>query len=196
MLGARSTCLVRLYRRGVGVTDENRVIDISKPSTQQQFADLVGVSQQAISDLCRRDVLSQGQEIGEWLKRYCSHLREQAAGRATNGDLDLATERAALARAQREKIDMQNDITRKNFGPIEALAMGLSDLTAVIASKLDTIPGKLKVASDRLTADDLDLVATVIADVRNDIADMNIDWFGDNDEGDDVTHDDTMETDG
>lgn len=178
------------------IVDISGVIDLSKSATQQRFSELIGISQQAVSDLCRRGVLNQGQSVGEWLQRYCSHLREQAAGRATNGDLDLATERAALARAQREKIEMQNDVMRKEFGPIEALEMGLSDLMARVASKLDTIPGKLRVYTDQLTADDLDIVAGVLADVRNDIADMRIDWFGDDDEGDDEIADDGMETDG
>lgn len=181
----------------VDIVDITGVIDVSKPTTQQRFAEIVGISQQAVSDLCRREVLMQGQNAGEWLQRYCSHLREQAAGRAANGDLDLATERAALARAQREKIEMQNDVMRKEFGPIEAMEMGLSDVMARVASKLETIPGKLKIASDQLTAEDLDLVSGVLADVRNDIAYMRIDWFGENDdEEDEEIADDGMETEG
>lgn len=180
----------------VDVVDIKVFIDLSKQVTQQQFAEMVGISQQAVSDLCKRDVLSTGQNAGEWFKCYCSHLREQAAGRATNGDLDLASERAALAKAQREKIEMQNDMTRKEFGPIVSLEMGLSDVMARIASKSDTIIGKLRIASDKLTADDLDIVAGVLADVRNDIADTRIDWFGENDEEDKNIADDGMEKDG
>lgn len=119
---------------------------------------------------------------------YIRHLREQAAGRATTGDLDLATERAALAREQRIRIEMQNAVTRRELGPIDALEFGLTDLLVRVAAKLDTIPGKIKIASDKLTAADLDIVSAVIAQVRNDIAGMDIDWFDDktDDEGDNV----------
>ena len=71
-------------------------IDTSKPVTQKRFADLVGVTQQTVSDLCRRGVLGQGDSMGEWIHQYCSNLREHAAGRATNGDLDLATGTVAV----------------------------------------------------------------------------------------------------
>lgn len=108
---------------------------------------------------------------------YIRHLREQAAGRATNGDLDLSTERAKLAVSQRERIDMQNAITRREYGPIDALEQSLCDCMSRVAAKLDTIPGKIKLANSQLTADELDVVSGVLADVRNDIASMDIDWF-------------------
>lgn len=44
---------------------------------------------------------------------YVRRLREQAAGRASeDGDLDLVAERAALAKAQREKIELELAETR------------------------------------------------------------------------------------
>jgi phage terminase Nu1 subunit (DNA packaging protein) len=49
---------------------------------------------------------------------YIRRLREQAAGRAAVGDLDLAGERAALAKAQRERIEMQNAVTRGELAPV------------------------------------------------------------------------------
>lgn len=159
--------------------DNKTIIDISKGCLQKEFARLVGISEAAITDMRNRGVIKQGDTLGQWLKSYCAHLREHAAGRATLGELDLATERAGLAREQKIRIEMQNAITRREYGPIEALELGLSDVMAKVAAQLDTIPGKLKITSDKLTADDLDLVASVIAKVRNEIASSNIDWFGD-----------------
>jgi len=161
----------------VNMGDLNSIFDLGKVCTQERFGVLVGISQQAVSDLKRRGIIADGQTAGEWLQRYCAQLREMAAGRAANGDLDLATERAMLARSQRERIDMQNAVTRQNYGPIDALEQGLCDCMARVAAKLETIPGKLRLANDRLTADDLDIVGSILADVRNDIANMDIDWF-------------------
>jgi phage terminase Nu1 subunit (DNA packaging protein) len=160
------------------ITDLKNIIDISKPCLQKDFAALINVSEKTVSELRGRGIIKDGQPLGEWLKRYCDHMREVAAGRATKGDLDLATERAGLAREQKIRIEMQNAITRREFGPIEALELGLADVMARVASHLDTIPGKLKLASDKLTAEDLNLVAGIIAKVRNEIAGTDIDWFG------------------
>jgi phage terminase Nu1 subunit (DNA packaging protein) len=167
------------------VFDIKSIFDISKPCLQKEFAALIGVSEMAVSNLVQRQIISQGQTLGEWLTRYCAHIREQAAGRATKGELDLATERAGLAREQKIRIEMQNAVTRREFGPIEAMELGLSDVIARVASHLDTIPGKLKIASDQLTAKDLNLVAGIVAKVRNEIASLRVDWFGDKTEGDD-----------
>jgi phage terminase Nu1 subunit (DNA packaging protein) len=160
------------------IVDITKVFDMNKPTTQRAFAELVGVSEPAVSDMVSRGVIAPGQSLGQWLRRYCSHLREHAAGRATNGDLDLATERAKLAREQKDRIAMQNAVTRREFGPIQALEQGLSDCMARVGKQLDTIPAKLRIASDKLTAEDLDIVSSVIASVRNEIASWNVDWFG------------------
>lgn len=162
-------------------------IDLSKSCTQEVFGSLIGVTQKTVSELKSKGVVKDGQVAGDWLIEYCSYIREQAAGRATLGDLDLATERAGLAREQRLRLEMQNAVTRREYGPIVEMELGLSDVLAMIGSKLDTIVGKLKKRSDVLVADDLDIVSEVIAVVRNDIADTAIDWFEDNGEADDET---------
>ena len=163
------------------------IVDFSKVVEYKTFAEIIGVSGKTVSEIKSRGIIAEGQPVGEWLHRYCSHIREQAAGRATLGDLDLATERAGLAREQRLRLEMQNAVTRREFGPIVEMELGLSDVLSMIGSKLDTIVGKLKKRSDVLTADDLDIVTEVIAVVRNDIADTTINWFDDKQEEDDDT---------
>jgi len=146
----------------------------------------LGISRQTIDKLIKRGTLDAGATLGEQLQLYCANLREQAAGRLANGEFDLATERAALAHQQRIRLELQNAVTQQEYGPIVELEMGLSSVLGMVASKLDTIVGKLKKQSDVLTADDLDVVSKVIADVRNDIAECTIDWFeDDNTEQDD-----------
>ena len=159
------------------ITDIKSIYDHSKPYKQHEFAKVVGVSEKTISLLVSKGVLHPGQILGEWIIRYTTHLREQAAGRATNGDIDLATERAGLAKEQRLRLEMQNAVMRREYGPIIEMELGLADMLSMTGSKLDTIVGKLKKRSDVLTSDDLDIVSQVIADVRNDIAETTIDWF-------------------
>jgi phage terminase Nu1 subunit (DNA packaging protein) len=164
-------------------------ISLNSKCLQKDFAKLVGVSEAAVSGMISRGVIEPEQTLGQWLLSYCSHLREQAAGRDGHEN-SLAAARTRLANAQEERINMQNAITRREYGPIEALEHGVSDVMARVASQLDTIPGRLRIASDKLTAEDLNLVASVIAKVRNEIADMNIDWFGDK-----TTQDDDIDVD-
>ena len=168
----------------VDIVNIKQIINLNERATQKKFADLIDVSEAAVSDLVKRGVILKDHPLGEWLHRYCSHIREQAAGRATTGGLDLATERAALAREQTIRIELQNAISRREYAPIDAMESGLADLMSRIAKQFDSIPGKLRVKSDKLTADDLDVVSGVIASIRNEMAGWNIDWFSDGGIGD------------
>lgn len=155
-------------------------MDLSGSLTQYEFADLIGVSQPAVSEMLRRGVLQKGDSAKNWLLAYCKNLREVAAGRVgVDGELDLVTERAKLTRAQNERLEFQNAILRRENGPIIELEQGLADCLATISSQLETIPGKLKKSNPALTANDLNQARQVIASVRNELATLSIDWFGD-----------------
>jgi terminase small subunit / prophage DNA-packing protein len=142
------------------------VIDLQGKVTQAVFGEMVGISQPAVSDLLSRGVIVAGQPVGEWLKAYCHHLREQAAGRAAAGELDLAGERAALAKVQRERIEMQNAVTRKQLAPVTVIEEVLARVGRQIVGILEAIPVQLKRRSG-LTADDLDFITREIVKARN-----------------------------
>lgn len=148
--------------------------DLNQPMTQAAFGSLVGISQQAVGNLVGRGVLDTSAPAGQVLQAYCSHLREQAAGRATNGDLDLASERAGLAKAQRERIEMQNAVTRGELAPVALIEEVLSKAGSRIAGILDGIPGAVRRRNPALTADDVKLIATEVARVRNIVAGMSL----------------------
>lgn len=182
----------------VAIIVRDYIAHLKKPRliwSQTEIAEHLDTSDRTIREL--QDKLGfncKTQTVDEIRIAYIRHLREQAAGRATNTDLDLASERAALAREQRIRIEMQNAVTRRELGPIDAIEFGLTDLMVRVAAKLETIPGKIKIASDKLTAADLDIVSGVIAQVRNDIAGMEIDWF--DDKSDEDAEDDNVNLDG
>ncbi len=141
--------------------------DLSGPLKQAEFGALVGVSQQAVSDLLSRGVLSDGATGGQWLLAYCRHLREHAAGRATNGDLDLATERARLAKEQADRVAMQNAVSRNELAPVHLLEEVLAKAGARAAKILDTIPGTIRRREPGLSADTIAAITRDIAKVRN-----------------------------
>ena len=100
---------------------------------QIEFGVLVGISQQAVSDLITRRVLSEDGTAGQWLREYCGHLREQAAGRNADGGMNLATERARLSRAQAEIAEMNLAERRGSLVPIAELEPRLK--SAIIAAR-------------------------------------------------------------
>lgn len=106
---------------------------------------------------------------------YIRSLRDTAAGRATTGDLDLATERAALARAQREKIEMQNAVTRKELAPAYLLEEILASAGARMGAIFDAIPGAIRRRNQAMTAADIEVIAGEIAKARNIAAALTLD---------------------
>lgn len=142
--------------------------------TQAAFGGLVGVSQQAIGNLVGRGVLDTSVTGLAMLHAYCSHLREQAAGRAAGGDLDLATERAGLAKAQRERIEMQNAVTRGELAPVGLIEEVLSKAGGKIAGMLEAIPGGVRRRVPALSADEINTIAAEIVRVRNIVATMSL----------------------
>jgi phage terminase Nu1 subunit (DNA packaging protein) len=151
------------------------VSELAEHFTQQQFADVVGITQQRVSSLFSRGILGPDMTLQEGIAAYCASLREQAAGRAAEGDLNLAAERARLARAQREKIEMQNAVKRRELAPLSLLEETLAKAGAKVAGVLDAIPGMLRRRNPDLTAADLDVIAKEIAAARNVAAAISID---------------------
>lgn len=149
------------------------LVDLSSTTfTQSAFGELVGIGQPAVSALKAAGVLADGDTLGGWLLAYCHRLRETAAGRQAEGGLDLATERARLAREQADKIAMQNAVSRKELAPAYLLEDVLAKAGSKVGRILDTIPGELRRRVPTLTAEDVTTVAATIAKARNIAASM------------------------
>ncbi len=151
------------------------MFDLTVQITQAQFGELVGISQPAVSDLLSRGVMTEGQPCGVWLKQYCGNLREVAAGRLASGDLDLATERARLAREQADKIAMQNAQTRRELAPVVMMTEVLAKAGARVAGILDAIPGQVRRRLPQLPAAEIENITREIAKARNLCAAIRLD---------------------
>lgn len=143
------------------------MFDLTEKVTQSSFGELVGISQPAVSDLISRGVLTEGAAAGAWLHQYCGHLREIAAGRAASGDLDLAAERARLAKEQADRISMQNAVTRGELAPAYLIEEVLAKAGSRAAKILDTIPGMIRRRVSGLSSDDIASISREIAKARN-----------------------------
>jgi phage terminase Nu1 subunit (DNA packaging protein) len=107
----------------------------TKRNTQAEFAKLVGITQQAVSQLIRKGVLSAHGNLVQWIGEYCANLRDQAAGRKSeSGKFDLVDERARLAASQREKIDIEIARLRAELVPLVMVGDILSHHSSTVRS--------------------------------------------------------------
>jgi len=151
------------------------MIELNYQPTQTEFAALVGISQPAVSGLLARGIIREGGTIGQWAEAYCDHLREQAAGRAAAGDLDLAAERARLAKEQADKVAMQNAVSRGELAPVAAMEAVLAAVGTRVGKILDTIPGVVRRRVPGVGHDVIEQITSDIAKCRNMAAAMSLD---------------------
>jgi phage terminase Nu1 subunit (DNA packaging protein) len=141
------------------------MIDLDAPILQVVFAQLVGITQPAVSDLLTRNVLKPGDTAGNWLLAYTKQLREQAAGRGADGE--LAANRAALTKTNNDMAQIKLKKMRGEFAPVVVIAQVLAHIGNQIASKLEPLPARIKMVCPQLTPDDLKAVENAITEARN-----------------------------
>jgi phage terminase Nu1 subunit (DNA packaging protein) len=81
--------------------------------------------------------------------------------------LDLAQERAMLAREQRIAIELKNQTARGEFAPIALLAEVLATASQSVVDRLDQLPGRLRRACPLLPEKARAEVLDVIGQARN-----------------------------
>jgi phage terminase Nu1 subunit (DNA packaging protein) len=142
---------------------------------QRTIADHLDLSQQAVSQIMDEMGINwKSATLKQVRVAYIRRLREQAAGRAASGDLDLAGERARLAKEQADRVAMQNAVTRAELAPVALIEQVLFAAASKVAGIFDGIPGLVRRRVPRLTRDELDLIAGEIAKARNMVASMSL----------------------
>lgn len=145
--------------------------DLHQPATQQVIADIIGVGQPAVSGMIERGIIRRGDTLAASIASYCAHLREVAAGRQSDsGGLDLVTERARLAAAQADRVELQNKATRREYAPIEVLGDCLAKIVEMMVASLDQIDGAMAKSAPDLPEPTRLAVLACVVDARNKIA--------------------------
>lgn len=139
--------------------------DFSAPCTQQQFADLVGISQPAVSDHLAAGVLQAGQTMGQWHSAYVSHLREQAAGRGADGE--LAANRAKESYTRNQLLESRLAERRREVAPVNIIEQVLAHVGSQIRGTLEPLHITLKMRCPQLTADDIKIIETEVSTACN-----------------------------
>jgi phage terminase Nu1 subunit (DNA packaging protein) len=145
-------------------------------ATQASIGIHLDLDQSSVSRLCKDlGIDHKTASLAEIRIAYIRHLRETAAGRLASGSLDLATERARLAKEQADKIGMQNAVSRRELAPSYLLEEILAATGAKVAAILDGIPGAIRRRNQALTASDIHTISSEIAKARNLAASMTLD---------------------
>lgn len=147
-------------------------MNLDEPMLQAEFAELVGVSEAAVSTWISESVIARGQTARQWLTTYIKRLRDQAAGR--DADSPLAVQRARLASEQADRVEMANAVMRKELAPASLLAEVLANVSRQIATKLDALVPQLRTRCPDLPGEVLRLVEEEIALCRGLAANVSL----------------------
>lgn len=148
--------------------------------TQAQLARELGLSPAAIVALKRRGMPVHDVEAARrWRAAHVGpYTRTSAAAApaavqaAPDGTVpNLNTERALLARSQREAQDLKNAILRGQFAPISLLTEVLAAVGAEFSQRLEALPSEVRKRCPELPAEALDALAEALAAGRNAMAD-------------------------
>lgn len=142
------------------------VKNLGREVTQSEFGKVVGIAQQTVSELLARGVLTAGGSVDDWVLDYCTHLREVGAARAAAGDLDLATERARLAKEQADRLRMANQGRRRELAPAAMLEGILTRTGARVAMIFAPLPDAIARRVPQLEPDSIDAIRREVEKVR------------------------------
>lgn len=111
-----------------------------------QIAQALDMSTKMVNDLIARGTITKqprGQyDVEEASREYIRHIREVAAGRLRAGELDLAEERARLAKEQADAKEMDNEILRGDLVYISDVADQFGKQASAVRTRLLSIPSK------------------------------------------------------
>jgi len=139
---------------------------------------LLGVTARTVTELGRRGIIRRAGRgrwpLAESIRLYCEHLRETAAGRAgADADgrpLDLAAERAKLARAQRERVELDNAVRRGELVEVEGIRGRYAGMVTAAKSKLLGVPSKAKGRLPHLVIEDIETLEELIHEALAELA--------------------------
>lgn len=145
--------------------------------TTAEMCSWLGISKVALHDMRKRGVCEMVSRdrwnCKQTVQSVMRHYRDVSAGRKSGGDApdapDLVTERALLARAQREGVEMANEVERGNLMYRDDVVTVVGSIATPITRELETIPDRLE-RDMRVTVDVVDYVRNVIRAARESMA--------------------------
>lgn len=153
----------------------------AKKPTAKQIADALHLSVSRYYRL-KREIAPLGTEsIDDILKNYIAYLREAATGTPTLhgviGDIDIDHERARVAKASADKLELDIKYLRRRLLPTEKVRSAWNSMVAVMRTKTAALPDallpKLKAAGSYAEAEQT--FKTGVNALLNELADLDPD---------------------
>lgn len=166
-------------------------MDLDAPIKQVDFAELVGITQPAVSDMLTRGLLKPGDSARVWLQAYTRQLREAAAGRGADGE--LALNRAAESKTRNQLLQIKLKKASGEYAEVSLIEQVLAHIGTQVASQLEPLPAQIKMLCPQLTSEDLQGIESAITEARNLAARAGLSVLNELDpDEDDATDDDLM----
>ena len=116
-------------------------------ASQSEISQKLGINVGTFKDFVARGIIEErdrGQyTLEECAKQYLSHLREIAAGRMTTDGLNLADERARLAKEQADAKEMENMVERGELLYMDDVIKDFEEQLMNCKTKLLATPTKI-----------------------------------------------------
>jgi phage terminase Nu1 subunit (DNA packaging protein) len=144
--------------------------------TQAAFAEHVGISRQRVSRFVREGAIPTNPDgkipHPAGLHAFVEHLCETAAGRGGgSAQAELAKERAALAGAQREAVELKNKAHRDDYVLLADVEKKWIQSCTYVRNRLLAIPSHLPTDLPHLNRAELSVIDRYIRDALTEIAD-------------------------
>jgi terminase small subunit / prophage DNA-packing protein len=144
-------------------------IDANATCSARELAQLFGCTDRAVRLLVDRGAVvrvSRGRyRLVESVRRTIEHYREVAAGRGgAEGMLDLSTERARLAKAQTEQVELKNAASRGELAPLADYREAWTGILRGVRQFVLSLPGRIAFEVSVLTAGDRVVIERICND--------------------------------
>lgn len=145
--------------------------------TTAEMCSWLGISKVALHDMRKRGVCEMVSRdrwnCKQTVQAVMRHYRDISAGRKASGTEadapDLVTERALLARAQRESVEMANNVERGNLLRADDVREQFGHVGTIVVRCISTVADRLE-RDKRVGPDVVEYVANVMDDLRDEIA--------------------------
>ncbi len=170
-VNGNTAALLHLSRQSSGGT-------LPSVCTTAEMCSWLGISKVALHDMRKRGVCEMVSRdrwnCKQTVQAVMRHYRDVSAGRksesAEQDAPDLITERALLARAQREGVEMANETERGNLIPRDRHDDCVTTVAKICVRGLVTLPDRLE-RDLRVSPEVVEYVTECIGDLRDEIAD-------------------------
>ena len=170
-VNGNTAALLHLSRQSTGGT-------LPAVCTTTEMCSWLGISKVALHDMRKRGVCEMVSRdrwnCKQTVQSVARHYREVSAGRKSGSNEsdapDLITERALLARAQREGVEMANETERGNLIPRDRHEDCVNFVVKACVRGLVTLPDRLE-RDLRVSPAVVEYVASCIGELRDEIAD-------------------------